>query len=113
MPCVWMAFCLLSLILSVVISAAVHAGVQAPSVEATKAATDPKGNTYELAYTIPGLLQHDFFLNQNHPQGEVIAIRFKGARGYLIQPKTPVDSERRWIWSRFSIFPTSEARFPH
>ena len=63
-----------------------------------EAANDRDGDTFQSAYSIPGLPQHDFLLNQNYPEGVVIAIKFKGTRAYLIKPRERIDSQRRWIW---------------
>jgi hypothetical protein len=68
------------------------------NVETTTAKNDRQADTYKDAYAIAGLPQQDFLLNQNYPDGEVIAIKFRGTRGYLIKPKGVIDSQRRWIW---------------
>jgi hypothetical protein len=69
-----------------------------PKIDVVKAASAPTGNTFESAYTIRGLPQQDFLLNQNYNNGIVHAIRFEGTRGYIIEPTKAKDSKRRWIW---------------
>jgi pimeloyl-ACP methyl ester carboxylesterase len=67
-------------------------------VEVVQAEAARTGNTFATVYSIPGLPQQDFLLNQNYSNGIVQAIRFKGTRGYLIQPARVTDPKRRWIW---------------
>lgn len=42
-------------------------------IETMLATGDRDGNTFESAYSIAGLPQHDFLLNQNYPDGIVFA----------------------------------------
>jgi len=78
--------------------AAGYLQLQAAEVETIRATSDPQGNTYKSVYSIRGLPQQDFLLNQNYSHAEVIAIKFRGTRGYLILPKSPIDSKRSWFW---------------
>jgi len=67
-------------------------------IEVSRAISDREGNTYESVYSIDGLPQQEFLLNQNYPNGSVVAIKFKGTRAYVIEPSRSVDPQRRWIW---------------
>lgn len=66
-----------------------------PSV--TRAPESATGDVFASEYTIDGLPQQDFLLNQNYRSGEVQGVRFAGTRGFIIRPNIK-DPQRRWIW---------------
>jgi len=72
--------------------------ILAGEIETSLAVADEMGNTYASVYSIAGLPQQNFLLNQHYRNGDVIAIKFNGTRGYLIKPKEKIDPKRRWIW---------------
>lgn len=69
-----------------------------PDVEVVAAPADATANIFESDYTIPGLPQQDFLLNQNYSGGTVHALQFEGTRGFVIEPNGEKDSQRRWVW---------------
>lgn len=80
------------------LSLSLLASPKTSEIETTPATTDENGNTYESVYSIPGLPQQPFLLNQHYRNGDVTAIKFKGTRAFLIKPKQKVDPQKRWIW---------------
>lgn len=71
---------------------------ESADAEAAAADREPDGDTFSKAYQIPGLPQQDFLLNQNYPGHKVWAIRFRGTRGFVIEPGEKSDPRRRWVW---------------
>lgn len=69
-----------------------------PDIEVVKAPAEATANLFESEYKIPGLPQQDFLLNQNYAEGTVYAVRFKGTRGFVIEPTGAKDRHRRWVW---------------
>jgi dienelactone hydrolase len=69
-----------------------------PDVEVVKAPSEASANIFESAYKISGLPQQDFLLNQNYADGTVYAVRFKGTRGFVLEPTEAKDRQRRWVW---------------